>query len=76
MDRKDLYQYVLGGAIGVMLCILLYLLFTVDIPQDNMNILLLIIGALISSFTTVVQYYFGSSKGSSDKEKFLRSKEE
>lgn len=76
MESKDVYQYVLGAAIGVMLCILLYLLFTVDIPQANMNILLLIIGALISSFTTVVQYYFGSSKGSADKEKILRNKEE
>jgi len=76
MNNKDLYQNILGTAIGVILVVMLYLLFTVTIPQDNMNILLLIIGALISSFTTVVQYYFGSSKGSADKDKILRNKEE
>lgn len=76
MESKDIYQYILGGAIGILLCVLLYLLFTVNIPQANMNILLLIIGTLISSFTTVVQYYFGSSKGSADKDKIMRNKEE
>jgi len=76
MNNKDLYQNILGTAIGVILVVMLYLLFTVTIPQDNMNILLLIIGALISSFTTVVQYYFGSSKGSADKDKIIRNKEE
>jgi uncharacterized protein YacL len=74
--NKDLYQNILGTAIGVILMIVLALLFTIDIPQNNMNVLLLIIGALISSFTTVVQYYFGSSKGSADKDKILRNKEE
>jgi uncharacterized protein YacL len=76
MNNKDLYQNILGTAIGVILVVMLYLLFTVTIPQDNMNILLLIIGALISSFTTVVQYYFGSSKGSADKDKIIRNKED
>jgi len=74
--NKDLYQNILGTSIGVILAVMLYLLFTITIPADNMNILLLIIGALISSFTTVVQYYFGSSKGSADKDKILRNKEE
>jgi uncharacterized protein YacL len=74
--NKDLYQNILGTVIGVILVIMLTLLFLIDIPQNNMNILLLIIGALISSFTTVVQYYFGSSKGSADKDKILRNKEE
>jgi len=74
--NKDLYQNILGTAIGVILVIMLALLFTIDIPQNNMNVLLLIIGALISSFTTVVQYYFGSSKGSADKDKIMRNKEE
>jgi len=74
--NKDLYQNILGTSIGIILVIMLTLLFLIDIPQNNMNILLLIIGALISSFTTVVQYYFGSSKGSADKDKILRNKEE
>jgi hypothetical protein len=73
--NKDLYQNILGTSIGVILAIMLYLLFTTTIPADNMNILLLIIGALISSFTTVVQYYFGSSKGSADKDKILRKED-
>ena len=76
MNNKDLYQNILGTEIDVILVVMLYLLFTVTIPQDNMNILLLIIGALISSFTTVVQYYFGSSKGSADKDKIIRNKED
>jgi uncharacterized protein YacL len=73
---KDLYQNILGAMIGIVLCVLIFLLFTKEIPQANMNILLLIIGSLISAFTTVVQYHFGSSKGSADKDKILRKEEE
>ncbi|MDH5542772.1 MAG: chloride channel protein [Nitrospinota bacterium] len=41
---------------------------------NNNPILMIIIGALISGFTQVLSYFFGSSKGSSDKNSMMQSK--
>jgi hypothetical protein len=41
--------------------------------KDNALVMLLI-GALISGFTQVLSYFFGSSKGSSDKTKMMSAK--
>ena len=72
MSGKDIFQYVLGIVVVMAFVALLYFLFTKEIPWVNMNLLSLIIGALIGSFTTVVQYFFGSSKGSAEKSEILR----
>ncbi len=41
--------------------------------KDN-PLIMMIVGALISGFTQVLSYYFGSSKGSSEKNKMLTPK--
>ena len=48
----------------------LYLIKPDFIPSENREWSMLI-GALISQFTTVLNYFFGSSKGSSDKNVLL-----
>ncbi len=68
MKVKDIFQYVLGGLIVVGFFILLYLLLSSDIPPDNKDLLNLVVGALIGSFATVVGYFYGSSKGSAEKD--------
>lgn len=44
-----------------------YILFFVEISQMNKDLLNIVLGAEIASFVQVVQWFFGSSKGSSDK---------
>jgi drug/metabolite transporter (DMT)-like permease len=73
---QNIYQYILGTLLVLALLFLLYFLFTKDIPDANRNLLSLLVGALIGSVTTIVQYYFGSSKGSSDKDELLRKGKE
>jgi len=41
------------------------------IPESQNQVLYLFVGALIAAFAAVVQYFFGSSKGSGDKTKML-----
>jgi hypothetical protein len=72
MKAKDIFQYALGTIIVVCFFILLYLLLKKEVPEVNSGLLNLIIGALLGSFSTVVQYYYGSSKGSADKDEILR----
>lgn len=76
MDKlKDISMYVLGGFIVGGFFVLLYFLVFYTIPIENKDILNIVVGALIGSFTTVVGYFYGSSKGSADKNKMFEKKD-
>lgn len=42
-------------------------IFAVEIPDNNKDMAYLVVGGLMGSFTTIIAFWFGSSKGSSDK---------
>lgn len=54
-------------AIGVLslLAAIVFLLFTKEVPTENVQPLNIVIGAIIGSVGTVVAFYFGDSKKSS-----------
>ena len=72
MKPKEIYMYALAALIAIGFFGLLYILVYVPIPESNANVLYLVVGALIGSFTTVVGYFFGSSKGSADKTEIMK----
>lgn len=67
MKAKDIFQYILGALITLGFFVLLYLLVTSEVPEKNKDLLNLVVGALIGSFATIVGYFYGSSKGSAEK---------
>ena len=71
---KDVFQYALGAIIIVGFFALMIILAAREIPTENKDLLNLVVGALIGSFATIVSYFYGSSKGSSDKNEMLKSK--
>jgi drug/metabolite transporter (DMT)-like permease len=73
MKAKNLFQYILGGAIVIGFFLLLYFLIFSGVPEGNKDLLNLVVGALIGSFATVVGYFYGSSLGSSDKNELLKN---
>jgi drug/metabolite transporter (DMT)-like permease len=73
---KDIFQYVLGGLIVIGFFILLYKLINAEVPETNKDLLNLVVGALIGSFATVVGYFYGSSKSSSEKDEIISKKNE
>lgn len=64
---KDIYQYILATLIIIGFFWLLFLLVHSEVKIENKDLLNLVVGALISSFATIVGYFFGSSKGSQEK---------
>jgi hypothetical protein len=60
--------------IGFIILTALYFLKQGAIPEGVKDQALLITGCWIVNFTTIVNYFFGSSKGSSDKTDILKSK--
>jgi hypothetical protein len=62
-------------AIGVLTgsLIIATLVFFVDFPDSQENILIFVLGSLFSIATQVISYYFGSSQGSKDKSEAIKS---
>jgi uncharacterized membrane protein len=71
---QQIFQYTLGAIIIIGFFVLLVTLINTKIPTENEDVLNLVVGALIGSFATIVGYFFGSSKGSSDKNDLLNKK--
>ena len=71
MKSKDYFQYILGGLIVVGFFILLITLVYSSVPEENKDLLNLVVGALIGSFATVVGYFFGSSSSSAKKDETI-----
>ena len=44
------------------------------VPTENKDLLNLVVGTLIGSFSGIVSYFFGSSLGSSKKDQLLNEK--
>ncbi len=67
--EKDNVRFVLAlffGAVGYvfLFCVLLF-----DVPEHAQKLLGIVTGGVIAMETTILNYYFGSSKGSADKDK-------
>lgn len=73
MKYKELFQYILGGLIVSGFFALLILLVLSAVPSENKDLLNLVVGALIGSFSGIVSYFFGSSLGSSKKDELLKN---
>ena len=74
MDSKNIYMYVLGGLVVFSFFTLLGLLIFQPIPETNNDVLYLAIGADIGFAGAVINYFYGSSKGSADKSDMINKK--
>ena len=57
----------------IVIIAILTLMFTVELPDNNKDMAYLVVGGLMGSFTTVISFWFGSSKGSTDKTEILKN---
>lgn len=56
----------------ILIVALLLLMFMIELPDNNKDMAYLVVGALMGSFTTIIAFWFGSSKGSSDKTDIIK----
>lgn len=73
MDKntKDQFQYGLAVVIVAGFFATLGGLIMLAVPADNKDALNIALGALVAGFSGVLGYFFGSSKGSSEKTDLL-----
>jgi len=68
---KEIFMYVLGALVVVGFFTILWYLIKQGTFESTIN---LAIGSLIGAFATIVGYFYGSSKGSSDKNELINKK--
>lgn len=71
---RELALYILAAVIVVSAIGFLMVLATRETPVANKDAILLALGALLTAFGTVINYFFGSSKGSADKTDAMTAK--
>ena len=72
-NTKEVFQYSLAALIIVGFFAVLLLLVILTIPKENVDAILLALGALISAFSGVIGYFFGSSMSSAKKDATIAS---
>ena len=65
--KSDINLYVLAWVMVVGFFVLMGLLLKIPVPEDQNGVIFMLFGAMSSAFGAVIQYFFGSSKGSADK---------
>ena len=68
---KDVYQYCLGALIVILFVVILIMAIRYEL-NDN-AVLNTLVGAFASCVVMVVTYFFGSSKGSSEKNELFKN---
>jgi multidrug transporter EmrE-like cation transporter len=71
MKVKDIFQYCLAVVIVLVFFGVIWLLFSHSIPEENKDVTYLVTGAMVSVFTSVVNYFFSSTKGSAEKTEII-----
>jgi uncharacterized membrane protein len=64
---KDIFQYCLAGLIIIGFFTLVYVVFIKGLPPENKDVAYLVVGVLATAFTSVLNYFFASTKGSAEK---------
>lgn len=64
MKTKEVFMYVLGAIVVIGFFSTLIFMISTGSYESEVN---MIVGALIGAFITVIGFFYGSSKGSSDK---------
>lgn len=67
------YRYILAALISIGFFALLLFLVKWAIPAENKELLYIVVGALIGAFGTIVNYEWGSSRSSSEKNDLLKN---
>ena len=71
MKAKEIYQYVLAAVIVLAFFVVLVLM--IEKGTDANPVLNVMVGTLGTITVMVASYFFGSSKGSQDKDEMLRN---
>lgn len=68
---KDIFFYAIAACFVIGYFILLYVILNRNIPAGNMQVALLLFGTLTGGVMTILNYFFGTSLSSAQKNEML-----
>lgn len=71
---RELGMYVIAIIVIVATFWVLKQVLGVEIPAGNRDVVMMIVGVLVAKFGTIVDFFYGSSKGSADKTDAMAAK--
>lgn len=71
MKAKEIYMYALSAIFVIGYFALIGFILVKAIPLENKEIALMLFGTLTTIVASIASYFYGSSKGSSDKNELL-----
>ena len=71
MKTRNLFLYIIAIVIVLATFSVIYLFVFYTVPESNKDALNIVLGALMGGFSLVLGYFFGSSKGSADKQEIM-----
>lgn len=71
--KPNYFQYVMAGLVVAGFFALLFILAFTNIPNENKDLINILIGSWTTAFATVIAFYFGSSKGSEKKDETINT---
>jgi len=74
-NAKDIFMYILAAFVMVLLFTTIGIILTKSIPQENKDLAYMSLGLALGWGTMVMSYFFGSSKGSADKNELIHRKQ-
>lgn len=74
-DKIDIMQFIFGIGMLTAFLVIVGALITRVIPTENKEALIHVLGILEGIITTIIMFYYGSSKGSQKKDDALKQKD-
>ena len=70
---KDIFMYAVASAVTICIFLVVYLLATKPIPTENKEMFYVIIVSLVGFEGIIINYFFGSSRGSAEKSEIIKN---
>jgi len=70
---QQVFQYALAAIVVAGIYYITISAFSIEIPEGNRDAIMILFGVVAGQFANVIGYFFGSSKGSSDKNEIMKS---
>ena len=72
---QQIFQYTLAAIVVLAILAIIVVLIHAELSASVQDSLMILLGVLASGFMAVINYFFGSSKGSSDKNELISKKD-
>lgn len=74
--KADWMKTIVGLVIMVVFSLMVWTIITREIPVANREIIIHVLGIIEGALMAIVTYYYGSSKGSQDKQEIIKKQSE